>query len=74
MNNGGNMKKKLFGNNIVPSCTYCAHSKNEGKTQFCDANRVLKNGKCRKFDYNPVMRMPKGMANLPKFDKDDFVL
>lgn len=68
------MKKKLFGNNIVPACIYCAHSHKEGDTQFCDAHRVLTNGKCRKFDYNPIMREPKGMANLPKYDKNDFAI
>ena len=72
--NGDNMKKKLFGNNIVPSCSYCAHSKAEGETQFCDAHRTLKNGKCRKFCYNPIMRTPRGMADLPKFEKDDFAI
>ena len=68
------MKKQLFGNHIVPSCVYCAHSKREGDTQFCEINRVLKGGKCRKFCYNPIMREPKGMANLPKYQKDEFAL
>ena len=65
-------KKKLFGNNIVPSCSYCSHSKHEGATQYCDANRTLKNGKCKKFNYNPIMRSPYGMAPLPKYDKKEF--
>ena len=68
------MKKKLFGNNIVPSCVYCAHSKKEGGTQYCDAHKTLKNGKCRKFDYNPIMREPKGMAPLKTYTKEDFSL
>ena len=66
------MKKKLFGNNIVPSCAYCAHSKKEGDTQFCDAHKTLKNGKCRRFDYNPIMRTPLGAAPLPSFTAEDF--
>ncbi len=68
------MKKQLFGRNIVPSCTYCSHSKTEGSTRFCDAHRVLKNGKCRKFAYNPIMRTPRGAAKLPSFNKDDFAI
>ena len=68
------MKKKLFGSHIVPSCVYCTHSKTEGSTQFCEANRTLKNGKCKKFDYNPIMRDPKGMAPLKAFTKEDFEL
>ena len=68
------MKKQLFGKHIVPSCTYCSHSKKEGEMQFCDARKVLKNGKCRKFDYNPIMREPKGMAPLKTYSKEDFSL
>ena len=68
------MKKQLFGKNIVPACAYCSHSKMEGSTQFCDAHKVLKNGKCRKFDYNPIMRVPHGAAPLPSFEQEDFVL
>ena len=68
------MKKQLFGKNIVPSCAYCVHSKTEGSSQFCDARKVLKNGKCRKFTYNPIMRTPRGAAKLPSFKSDDFAI
>lgn len=68
------MKKKLFGNNIVPSCAYCEHSVSEGSAQFCKAHKTLKNGKCKKFKYNPIMREPKGMAPLKNFSKEDFTL
>ena len=68
------MKKQLFGKNIVPSCVYCEHSKNEGESQFCTITKQLKNGKCKKFKYNPIMREPKGMAPLKSFDKEDFSL
>lgn len=66
------MKKQLFGSHIAPSCSYCNHSRMEGSTQFCNAHKVLKNGKCRKFDYNPIMREPHGAVKLPTFDKKDF--
>lgn len=68
------MKKQLFGNNIVPACTYCQHSRSEGSSQFCDAHKVLKNGKCRKFCYNPIMRTPRDAAKLPTYTQDDFAL
>lgn len=71
---GDIMKKKIFGNSIAPSCAYCEHSKTEGTAQFCDAHKSLKNGKCRKFRYNPIMREPKGMAPLRSFSKEDFTL
>ena len=68
------MKKQLFGTEIVPSCIYCEHSKSEGNSQYCDAHKTLKNGKCRKFKYNPIMREPKGTAPLKTFNKEDFTL
>ena len=68
------MKKSIFGNNIVPSCVYYSHSKKEGASQFCELHKVLKNGKCKKFDYNPIMREPRGMAPLKTFTKEDFEL
>lgn len=71
---GDNMKKKLFGNNIAVSCVYCEHSKTEGESQYCTKNKSLKNGKCSKFKYNPIMREPKGMAPLKSFSKEDFEL
>lgn len=71
------MKKKikLFGNNIELSCEYCAHSKIQDDVQFCTVNKVLKKGKCRKYLYNPTMRVPKGANdNLQKFSPEDFAL
>ena len=68
------MKKRLFGNTIAPSCAYCEHSGKEGDSQYCTVNKTLKNGKCRKFKYNPIMREPKGMAPLKSFSKEDFSL
>ncbi len=69
------MKKiKLFGNNIEVNCNYCAHSKIKNDTQFCTMNKVLKNGKCRKFEYNPIMRKPITMQQLPKYKPEDFAL
>ncbi len=67
-------KIKLFGNNIEVSCDYCAHSKIQDDTQFCTMNKVLKKGKCRKFTYNPIMRVPKCANNLQKYKPEDFML
>lgn len=69
------MKKiKFFGNNIEVSCEYCAHSKIQNGCQFCTKNRVLKNGKCKKFIYNPIMRVPLRANNLKKYKEEDFIL
>lgn len=74
LTNGDTMKKQLFGNSIVPSCVYCEHSVMEGNAQICTVHKTLKNGKCRKFKYNPIMREPKGMAPLKSYSKEDFAL
>lgn len=68
------MKKKVFGNNIVPSCTYCEFSRTEGEKQYCTKNSTLRNGKCRKFCYNPIMRMPHTMAPLQQFEQESFTI
>lgn len=66
--------KSLFGNNIEISCAYCEHSMFQNNTQFCKLGRALKNGKCRKFKYNPIMRIPKRAVVLEKYKAEDFVL
>ncbi|MBQ3418064.1 MAG: hypothetical protein IJH32_09580 [Ruminococcus sp.] len=66
--------KKVFGNNIVPSCSYCEFSQTEGEKQYCTKNGTLRNGKCRKFRYNPIMRTPHTMAPLQQFDQESFTI
>lgn len=68
------MAKKLFGNNIEPNCEYCdRYNKDEG-AYYCEAKKEIKNGKCRKFAYNPTLREPKSEALLSQFSKEDFEL
>ena len=66
--------KRLFGNNIVPSCSYCEYSKTEGNQQYCIKNKAIKNGTCRKFKYNPIMRTPHSMAPLKQYEPDNFIV
>lgn len=66
------MKNKYFGNNIEPSCTYCANAIVGEDGAICKKNKSIKNGKCRKFDYNPTMRTPLSQMPLQKFSKEDF--
>lgn len=66
------MSKKLFGNNIEPNCEYCDRYNKDGESYFCEAKKEIKNGKCRKFSYNPTLREPKGYAMLEKYSKEDF--
>lgn len=63
------MSKELFGNNISPDCAYCDRFDSE---TGCKAGKSIKNGRCRKFTYNPTLRKPKGEAALRQFSKEDF--
>lgn len=67
------MKRKLFGNNIEVNCSYCRNFINDDGN-YCNKNREIKNGKCRKFDYNPLLRVPKSEPVMMQFTKEDFEL
>lgn len=64
--------KKLFGNNINPDCEYCDYYNKDGEQNICEAKKEIKNGKCRKFLYNPTLRTPKSEAKIQQFSKEDF--
>ena len=55
------MKNKLFGKNIVPDCAYCD-------------NAVFENAKCRAFDYNPLLRVPRSVTLRGTYTIEDFKL
>ncbi len=66
---------KLFGNNIAVSCEYCDNcEKNDNNIQLCKARTQIVDGKCKRFKYNPLLRVPKQSYNLPKYDPKDFEL
>ena len=66
------MSKKIFGNNIEPNCFYCDNFNTSGENEFCEAKKKIKNGKCRKFSYNPTLRTPNSEAKMMQFNKEDF--
>ena len=66
------MKKNLFGNNIEVDCGYCANFLEDEEGFYCKKDKSIKNGKCKKFDYNPTLRVPKGDLPLMQFSKEDF--
>lgn len=68
------MKKKMFGNNIETSCKYCDNSTDSENGFICRLNKSIKNGKCRKFKYNPTMRIPLEQVSIGDFSKEDFTL
>lgn len=70
---GDNVKKsKLFGNNISPDCVLCDNY--DESAGMCLKKKEIKNGKCRKFAYNPTLRVPGSEARMMHFSKEDFEL
>ncbi len=63
------MKKSLFGKNIPVNCSYCEYNGIENDIMFCKKSKQVKDGKCRSFKYDPLLRMP----NVTVF-KTDFWL
>lgn len=59
-------KKKLFGNNIKPSCKYCElGTAGEGDKINCEKfGEVKAYDSCKKFVYNPLKRIPKKELSL----------
>ncbi len=66
------MKKNLFGNYIETDCSYCAFFYEDEDGFYCQKNKKIKNGKCKKFNYNPTLRVPKGELPLAQYRKEDF--
>ena len=68
------MKKKLFGNNIPADCSYCKNMDPDSDAMNCIKNKEIINGRCKKFNYNPFLRVPKGKPKMMEFSMEDFVL
>jgi len=69
-------KKTYYGATVSPACAYCAHSAPaaDKKMVFCKHKGVVSPYyACRKFKYDPLLRVPHRQA-LPDFDAKDFTL
>ena len=69
------MADRLFGKNIDPACEYCSHGKltTDGSTVLCRKRGIMqKYQKCRRFDYDPLLREPRTPPPLPEFSEEDF--
>lgn len=66
-------KKKLFGNNIKPSCKYCELGTAAGgdKIMCSKFGEVKAYDACKKFVYNPLKRIPKKEMSLAKSAVND---
>ena len=71
-------KNELFGKRIDPACSYCEHSRplDDGIQLVCrHKGRVEPSGRCWRFRYDPLRRVPTPQATLQGgFDKEDFSL
>jgi hypothetical protein len=70
------LKKALF-NDLPPSCAYCVHGRTapDGESVLCPKRGITHAGmRCKKYEYDPLRRVPKGEPALPKFTKEEFAL
>ena len=69
-------KKPLYGGTVAPACAYCAHGSQaaDGKMILCRHRGVVSPYyACRKYKYDPLLRVPHRQS-LPHFDPKDFSL
>lgn len=70
-------KKSLYGKTIPPACEYCAHGRRAKNPELilCQKIGVVSPlYHCRKFRYDPLLRIPKRYPKLPSFSQGDFSL
>lgn len=71
------MRRKLYGNNIHPSCEYCARARRakDGRVMLCAKKGIVPlYHRCRRFQYDPLKRIPYRQPALQKYDEADFAL
>ena len=74
----GRKKKKtnegLFGAGIDPNCAYCQNSVVAQGEVRCRIGQIAENSCCKKYQYDPLRRAPKGQPKLGEFSAKDFEL
>ncbi len=71
----GRKKEPLFGNEIEPDCSYCAHG--PGPAENCNCKQFGEGetpASCRAFQYDPLRRSPDAPPPLKKHDPSEFEL
>ncbi|MEE1280127.1 MAG: hypothetical protein UHH95_04775 [Oscillospiraceae bacterium] len=69
------MKIKLFGKKVEPACLYCRHGRanGEGDRVFCSKKGIVSAvNSCRRFDYDPLKRVPKKAVLSTDLTEKDF--
>lgn len=69
-------KKALFGADIEPSCSYCRHNGGKEGEVLCTVHCEMADGKCKKYQYDPLMREPRSAPPLrtAQYNEEDFKL
>ncbi|MBQ7859054.1 MAG: hypothetical protein IJ347_02815 [Faecalibacterium sp.] len=70
-------KKPIYGATIAPACEYCANGRraSDPRMILCERKGVVSpQYHCRKYQYDPLLRIPKRQPKLPSFTADDFSL
>ena len=70
-------KKAICGATIAPACEYCAHGRKatDPRMILCEKKGVVSpDYRCRKYEYDPLLRVPKRRPKLPSFSAEDFSL
>lgn len=71
-------KKKLFQEDIEPRCAYCAKGAplEEGRILCAKKGVVRSEGRCGRFQYDPLKRVPPkpNLLNTSKLSPEDFRL
>lgn len=71
------MRRKLYGNNINPSCEYCARARRatDGRVMLCAKRGIVPMyHRCRRFVYDPLKRIPYRQPKLDTYKAEDFQL
>lgn len=71
------MKRKLYGNAITPACEICRNGRrsSDGKVILCLRKGIMDlTDRCRKFEYDPLRRVPYAQPELQTYSEADFRL
>ncbi len=70
-------RKPMFGATIQPACEYCSLGRRSSDPRMilCEKQGVVSPYfHCRRFDYDPLRRIPRRPPRLPSFSPEDFSL
>ncbi len=70
-------QKSIYDKSIPPACEYCVYGRTSSDKDMilCRKKGVVSPfSYCKKYTYDPIMRIPKRMPKMRKFTASDFSL